>query len=257
MTTAAAAATATPSAHRRRARAAAFAGLAALAPALAPGLARADGFDTLGALSDRDFERLAEELGAVTHHRGIAPAEPLGLIGFDVAVEVSASDVDDALFGRATGGDLDHTLVVPRVHVQKGLPFNIDVGAMLGAALGTGGTLLGAEVRYALLEGGVATPAISVRGSYSSLQGADELDASNYGLEVGISKGFLMLTPYAGVGVVRTEASAPENPELDDASVNQRKLFAGLNVNLGANLGAEIDRTGDVTTFSAKLGFRF
>jgi hypothetical protein len=36
------------------------------------------------------------------------------------------------------------------------------------------------------------------------------------------------------------------------------KVFAGLNVNLGlANLAAEVDRTGDNQTVSAKLGFRF
>ena len=241
---------------RRRARVAGAATLALLACGTAsPGAA--SGFDALGTLSRDDFGRLAENLGAATHHRGIAPAEALGVLGADVAIELSSTEVDEALFAAA-GPELDlDTLLVPRLHAQKGLPFRLDVGAMVAAVPETDATLIGAELRLGLVEGGVATPAVSVRASYSRLQGVTELEADNYALELAISKGFLMLAPYAGVGVVRTDASAPLADSLDDVSVDQRKLFAGLNVNLGANVGLEVDRTGDFTTYSAKLGIRF
>lgn len=230
--------------------------LSPLVAGLAGGAAGAD-FDSLGALSPEQFERLAENLGAATHNRAIAPAESLGTIGADVSLELSSTDVDDALFALA-GDDLDlDTLLVPRLHVQKGLPFGLDVGAMIAAAPEVDATVLGLELRYAVVEGGVATPAVSVRGSYSSVRGIDELDLDNYGLELAVSKGFLMFTPYIGVGVVRTEASAPRDPELEDVSTNQRKVFGGLNVNVGVNFGVEVDRTGDYTTYSAKVGVRF
>lgn len=236
-------------------RVACAAGIALAASTASP--VRADAFDGLGTFSDEDFERLAENLGAGTHHRAVAPAEPLGLIGFDVAVEVTATDVENTLFERAGDGDDLDTLVVPRLHVQKGLPFGIDVGAMAAAVPGTDATLLGAELRYAVVEGGVATPAVSLRASYSTLQGVDELELDNYALEAGISKGFLMFTPYAGAGYVWTRAEAPEEAGLDEASVGQGKLFAGVNVNLGVNVGLEVDRMDDFSTYSAKLGFRF
>ena len=233
-------------------RAALFlAGLAAIGPA-----GGAD-FDALGALSEDEFETLVENLGAATHFRPQAPAEPLGVLGADVALELSATEVDRRPFERA-GGELElDWLAVPRLHAQKGLPFNLDVGALVAALPETGATIIGVELRLALLEGGVAVPAVSVRGAYSRLQGVTELELDNYALELAVSKGFLMVTPYAGVGAVRTDASAPLAPSLEDASVTQRKAFAGVNLNLGANVGLEVERTGDYTTYSAKVGLRF
>ena len=231
-------------------------GVALVAGATAP--VAADDFDSLDALSQEEFERLGENLGAATHFRPLSPAEHLGVLGADVAIEASSTEIDPELFTRA--GDepaLDDALPAVRLHAQKGLPFRLDVGAMVAAVPGTDATLVGAELRVSLVEGGVATPAVSARASYSRLQGVTELEADNYGLELAVSKGVLMLTPYAGVGVVRTEASAPRATSLEDVSVDQRKLFAGLNVNLGANLALEVDRTGDATTWAAKLGIRF
>ena len=239
----------------RASRGAALAAVAAVATSLAA--AAAADFDELDSLSPEQFERLAENLGAATHHRGIAPAEPLGVLGADAALELSSTEVDEELFALAGDEpDLD-SLLVPRLHAQKGLPFRLDVGAMVAAVPETDATLIGAELRLALVEGGVATPAVSVRASYSRLQGVAELELDNYAIELAISKGILMFTPYAGVGAVRTDASAPLADSLDDVSVDQGKVFAGLNVNLGVNLGLEADRTGDYTTYSAKVGIRF
>ena len=229
---------------------------AALCGGCAGPLAAAD-FDSLGALSQAQFETLAENLGAATHFRPVAPAEPLGVLGADVALELSSTEVDEAPFALA-GDDRElDSLFVPRLHAQKGLPFRLDVGALVAAVPETAATLVGVELRLALVEGGVATPAVSVRAAYSRLQGVAELELDNYVAELSISKGILMITPYAGVGLVRTEARAPFEDSLEDASVDQRKLFAGVNLNLGVNVGLEADRTGDFTTYSAKLGVRF
>jgi hypothetical protein len=64
-----------------------------------------------------------------------------------------------------SGGDAPRTLAVPKLHVHKGLPFGIDVGAMYSAVPNTNIKLMGAEVRYALVEGGIATPAVGLRAS--------------------------------------------------------------------------------------------
>ena len=228
-----------------------------LASALAFTAPAAADLDRIGTLSQAEFELLAENLGAATHFRPIAPAEPLGVLGADVALETSYARIDPEPFERA-GAELElDALLVPRLHAQKGLPLNLDVGALLAAAPELGATLVGAELRLALVEGGVAVPAVSVRASYSRLQGVAALDADHWALELAVSKGLLMVTPYAGVGAVRTDAGAPETSSLDDVSVTQRKVFAGLNLNLGVNVGAEIERTGEYTSYSAKVGIRF
>jgi hypothetical protein len=75
-------------------------------------------------------------------------------------------------------------------------------------------------------------------------------------LELTVSKGFLNVTPYAGVGRVWGDLT-PNVSNLRQEKPSVNKVYAGLNFNLGiANLAAEIDRTGDNQTASVKLGFR-
>ncbi len=219
----------------------------------------ADSLNTLDQLTQGQFKSLAENLGAATHYKSLSPAEPLGLIGFDVAVELSATDIDeDAVFDAASSGDFDpDQLLMARLHVHKGLPFGLDIGASYGTTLDTDFTVFGAELRYAILEGSTITPALALRGTYSQVSGDDALDMQNAGLELSVSKGFLMLTPYAGVGIVRTIAEADDAANLSKETVDQTKLYAGVNVNLGFNFGVEADQTGDHTTYSVKAGLRF
>jgi len=46
----------------------------------------------------------------------------------------------------------------------------------------------GAEIRYAFLEGGALTPALALRGTYTTLSGVDQLALDTRGLELSISK---------------------------------------------------------------------
>ncbi len=233
-------------------------GRAVLLMLLLSGFARATDLEGLADLDSGQFETLVENIAAATHYKAVAPVEPLGLIGFDISVGASVTDIDSNLLSLASQGSIDSgALALIRASAHKGLPFGIDVGASLAALPGTDFRVLGAEVRYALLRGSVVTPALAVRGTYSIVSGSDELDVSNAGLEIGISKGFLTLTPYAGIGVIRSSADPQDNFGLSDTEVTQRKLFAGININLGFNLGLEAERTGDHTSVSAKAGFRF
>ena len=156
----------------------------------------ADPFETLERLDQAQFLELAETLGAATHYKAVTPAEPLGIIGFDIGIELSSTSIDGALFDLASDGDYGTgSLLLPRLHVHKGLPFGIDIGAFLGTIPSSDLTLIGGEVRIALVEGGVAVPAVGLRASYARGQGSDELDLDSAALELTVSKGFLMLTP--------------------------------------------------------------
>ena len=222
------------------------------------GTAHSTDLDGLADLTESQFESLVENIAAATHYKAVTPAEPLGLIGFDIALGVSVTDIDSDLLSLASQGGIDSgALPLLRASVHKGLPFGLDIGASLAVLPETDFRVLGAEVRYALLRGSVLTPAVAVRGTYSVVSGSDELDVSNAGLELSISKGFLLLTPYAGVGAIRSSADPQSNFGLSETDVNLTKIFAGVNLNVGFNLGIEADRTGDNTSVSVKGGFRF
>ena len=233
--------------------------LTALLAAAAARVAEADPLETPDALDQGDFGDLAETLAAATHYKSLAPPEQLGLLGFDVGIELSSTGFDEGLFDRASDGDYGTgSLLLPKLHAHKGLPFGIDIGASIGLLPGSDLVLIGAELRYAVVEGGVVTPAVGLRVSHSRGEGSDTIELNSTALEVAISKGFVMFTPYAGAGVVYSDVTPLDAPALQEESFDQTKLFLGVNVNLlTVNVAVELDRTGEDTSVGAKLGLRF
>ncbi len=226
---------------------------------LACGAASADDLNSIDALAQSQFRKLAENIGAATVYKAVSPAKPLGALGFDLSLSASATQIDEQVFEIANGAsDWNMSMLpLPRIQLQKGLPFNIDIGASYTAVPQISASLVGAEVKWAFVEGGVALPAVAARLSYSKLSGVDELDVKNTAIDVSVSKGFVMLTPYAGVGLVRSESTPRGVPSLKSETVDDTRLFAGLNINLGINLGLEVDTFAGLTTYTAKVGFRF
>lgn len=212
---------------------------------------------------------VTEDLGSALSYKAITPAEPLGITGIDIGVALTATtaanakDWDDAV----EGGDSLSTIPSYRIMAHKGLPLGIDVGAFYMGGMGTNVKVIGGELRYAILEGGVATPALGVRVAFSKLSGIQDYDFSTQGLELSVSKGFVNLTPYAGIGMVQVKggykgdlpvfgSATPFTPE--EYSESLTKYFAGLNINLGLlNIVVDGDKTGDSTSYSLKFGFRF
>ncbi len=223
-----------------------------------------DDIDQLKNLGQSEFLSLSKDLGAAFSYKGVVPAEPMGILGFDVGVEVTATQMEnsDVWEKAASSGDSSSVLYLPKLHAHKGLPFGFDIGASYSALPSTEISLMGAEVRYAILDGGIATPALAVRGTFSRLSGIDELDFDTKGIELTVSKGFVMLTPYAGAGKVWVN-SDPKGDAKDVAglmseSFSENKLFAGVSVSLLLiNFTVEADKTGDNTSYSAKVSLGF
>lgn len=205
------------------------------------------------------FRNVSEDLGSALSYKGLVPAESMGVTGFDLGLEVTQTDLakSAALWNTMTGSDLSK-LYVPKLHITKGLPLNIDIGAFYSAVPSTDIKLFGGELRWAFLPGSTAMPAVAVRGSITKLSGVNQLSFDTKGLDVSISKGFAMLTPYAGVGQVWSNSTPEASTGLSAESFSQGKLFLGANLNLGlTNLAAEYDKTGEGKSVSVKLGFRF
>lgn len=204
-----------------------------------------------------EFKLFSEDLGAALSYKAVIPAEPLGVTGFDLGLEVTSTEMkNSSLWADATGSSRS-SLPVPKIHIHKGLPLNIDVGAFYSSVPTTNIKLYGGELRYAILEGGTASPAVAIRGAMTKLTGVEQLSFDTKSLDVSISKGLAMLTPYAGVGTVWVD-STPNVAPLVKESFRQNKVFAGANLNFGLlNLAFEYDKTGSAASYTAKLGFRF
>jgi|CXWL01.1.fsa_nt_gi hypothetical protein len=185
-------------------------------------------------------------------------AAPLGITGFDVwgDIAVSADFVDQDFAEVAIDGDLPGDLLAfYRVGARKGLPGGIDLGAAYTWVASYDLELVSVELQYALLDGGPLSPALSVRATGTrSIGGDEEYELSQYGIEVLASKGFTVLTPYLGAGIVRSEGRFPLSGDLDVSST-QEVLYAGVVLNLLVpKIALEIER-GETWQAALRVGF--
>jgi len=214
--------------------------LVALTLALLGGAqAMAKDINFIAPITQSEFRSLTKQAGAALSYKNLAPAEPLGITGFDLGVEVSAVDIKNGsgnYWDRAFGGDAPDFLLVPKLRVRKGLPLGIDIGAMYSYLPNSNVRVYGFELSKAILEGSTATPALGIRGTYSRLSGVKDLDLQTAGVDLSISKGIFFLTPYAGVGANWINSKATGDLRLLTAgllkteSIWQPRGFAGLKV---------------------------
>lgn len=206
-----------------------------------------------------DFAAVSKDVIAVTSYKALGPSEAGGVLGFSVGAYGSYSPTQDSsAWQRLVGEDVEGVGLVG-LSARKGLPFGLDVGAMYSQVPGTDAKLYGGEVRWAVLPGGVATPAIALRGTYTKLTGEDDLKADAQTVDVSISKGFLFITPYAGVGYVwGTVDPSNDFPTLSKVDVDEARYFAGARVSLGfLEFTPEYERLGDSDVFNVRLSLGF
>ncbi len=209
-----------------------------------------------------EFKDFVKELGMALAFNPMAPAEPLGILGFDVAAEIMTSDIsDNEEFWKklVIDGSPYSYMPVTRLHALIGLPLNFDIGAMYGAVPDSNIKQWGVELKYAILDGTAATPALSVRGSYSQMNGVDDIDMNTLGLDVLISKGFLMFTPYGGVSAIRVDGSESSGyVNLDDVDETSLRGIIGLQVCPFPlfNINGEVS-FGEIMQYGLKIGVRF
>ena len=224
-----------------------------------PALA-SNSISNLSTLSQSEFRDLSEDLGSALSYKPVMPGAALGITGFDLGIEVTQTKMTKSsqIWSKITGsGNSVSNLYLPKLHIDKGLPFGIDVAAFYSKVPTTNVKLVGGELRYALVDGGVATPAVALRYAITKMSGVDVLSLGTRSLDVSISKGFAVFTPYAGIGKVWTNSTPDAASGLNKESFSQGKVLAGVNMNLGTNIAIEWDKTGSASSISAKIGFRW
>jgi len=221
-------------------------------------------------LTQDDFKSFSADMGMAISYQALSPAAPLGgvLPGFDAGVEASVvkldktapyfNKIDTAV--KATGGEFPSSLILPRIHVQVGLPvFPIDLGVSYTSVPNSEIKLVGYELKYAVFKGGLAMPAVAIRGAYTKLSGLKELDLSTKSLDLSISKGILIFTPYAGVGEVWiTSQEHSSLVALAKEDITRTKVFVGMKTKIFPfiNLVVQGDFS-NVKEYSARLNVNF
>jgi hypothetical protein len=231
--------------------------LTASAITLASTATFAGGLDFNATLLQDNFRGISEDMGSAFNYKNLRPAEPTGLLGFDISANLSYTPVAHQEDWDAAFSSKVDALGALGVSAAKGLPFGIDVGAYYGIIPDEDINFVGATAAYSLAEGSVFSPAISVRGSFTDVSGIDDLDLDTKSLEISMSKGLTLVTPYIGAGKVWV-TSTPTTASLgvSEEKFSMTKAFGGIKMAIpGIQFTAEVDKTGDATSYSLRAGF--
>lgn len=216
-----------------------------------------------GDASEPQFQAFARRFAVASHAFPRHGAAPLGITGFDVYADISYDGTfgDDALAQGALRGSLPNdAMAITRIGARKGLPGGFDVGASIGEALDGDIRLLSADVQWAILDGGPLSPALSIRVAGTETQSSGAFTLRALSAEVLASKGFAILTPYVGAGVIASRAKLDRPgalPSFEDEHT-QAVAFVGATLNLLLpKFTAEIERSEDTTQYAFRVAFGF
>ncbi len=212
--------------------------------------------------SAADFHDFSRRFASAAYAYPGHPAKALGITGFEAYAEASYDSGfdEEPFFAGAVDGDLDGGfLSIARVGIRKGLPGHVDLGVSLAEAIGTDLRLATAEIQWAFLDGGAVSPAAALRITATRSQGGDAFTLDQAGVEVLVSKGFPLLTPYIGGGVIASRARLDRLDGLSDLSETHTQPIAYAGVRLSLlipKITAEIQR-GETTQYALRVALGF
>lgn len=208
------------------------------------------------AATQSDFHEITKDVIAAAGYRWLAPAEATGVTGFAVGAFGSYVPVSGSAYQNFTGQDVNELGVVGAV-AQKGLPFGFDLGLQYAYLPREGVSQFGAQLQYAILEGGIATPAIALRSGYTQLTNVNHPALITYNVDVAVSKGFGNLTPYGSIGYLHGRFDTYDDvPGIEQESIGMLRLVAGLRVSFGLfDITPEYSLVGSASVLSLRLGF--
>ena len=232
-----------------------------------PALAKTD-ITLPASFTQDDFKNLSRDLGLAISYVPLATAEPLGgvLPHIDLGVEATSTSIDNnasywtKISNVPGNSSIPSSLVMPKIHLQVGLPIiPIDLGIVYAEVPSTDIKYIGYEVKWSILQGSTVSPAIALRGAYTTLTGVTDLDIITKSADLSISKGFAMFTPYAGYGMVWIESKEKSSVvTLTDESLTENKWFVGCKITFFPlmNMVAEADFA-KVNSYSLRLNIHF
>lgn len=159
-----------------------------------------------------DFRAFARTYAAALTSVNLMPPETLGHAGFALQAELGVISLPTEVL-LPTEGTPTQPLLLPSVHVRKGLPFSLEFGARLGWIDRSSLFAATGEVKWAVNEGFTWLPDVCVRGHVTRLLGNRDFNLTATGVDLGVGKqfplgGMVTLTPYGGLDLVGVTATS-------------------------------------------------
>ncbi|MGC4116627.1 MAG: hypothetical protein QM765_19065 [Myxococcales bacterium] len=153
--------------------------------------------------ANANFRIMANQLAAAISSFNGAPPETLGHSGFNIAFEYQVAQIDNNSKYWPTTSPATQYLLMPSLHVRKGLGFSVEIGTRVSYLQSSRMAAATVELKWALNEGFKYFPDLGVRGYGTHLFGSRDFNLTTAGLDVGLGHqfaigGMVTLTPYAG-----------------------------------------------------------
>lgn len=226
------------------------------------------------------FKEYARELGNAISPKLLAPAETLGINGFQFATQLSITNIKDTEDYWQIGvedSDPPGTLMATHLTMRKGLPFSFEVGGTATYLVQSELWSFGAEGKWSLNEAVDDVPVdLGIRAAYSRMVGSTQMNLSTFNLDIILSRSFgaggvVNIAPYMAYSPLWVYASsevldptpaipddpqnnfvlAKENPSVHRFIFGMRFIFAGVNFTPEASLAQGIQ------TYSVNLGLDY
>ncbi len=226
------------------------------------------------------FKGLSRDYGLVLAPTLLAPAETMGINGFQFDFQVNVTQIDNTQIYWPLGiedGQAPPALVTTRLGVRKGLPYSLEVGMNATYLMESELWGLGGMVKWAINESVNDFPIdVAVRGSINRVVGSTQLDLTVVGMDVVVGHDFglggvLNLSPYFAYspvwiitrsGVIDATPGKNDDPESSFVFGEERQLVnryaLGFRFILGTfNFTIESVLAGDLVSYNSNIGVSF
>ena len=224
-------------------------------------------------LTQDAWHQFTREAGLVTYFRPLTDAKPMGKWNFEVSILYWQTKFDEtvpAWNDTFVHPDSTHWLKdgawlpFPGVTGRVGISNKLDVGFYLTKAFGANYGFWGGQLQYNFLNNVEKNWSASVRASFTSLFGPEDLNFAVYGVDVLASKEFKLfsdwvsLSPYVGISSYLSRSHEKTNKvDLKDENIVGGQGMVGAVLKLSkARLGVEYNLA-RVNTLSFKIGAAF
>jgi hypothetical protein len=216
-------------------------------------------------ITQAEFEEFSRLVAQGIFATPVEPARARGLFGFDIGVAVTAIPVDTAAtyWTKSTGNDftVSDYVGVPRLVASKGFAV-ATISGSYAKVPDADLKIWGGSVDVPVISGGLLSPTLAVRGSYSVRQGSENFDLKTYGVELFLSKGFGPLTPYGAVGRARSNATG-HVPYLEGTTIDFKDQHDTNRYTVGLKISMLIPKIvveatqAEERSYAAKVSFGF
>ena len=226
------------------------------------------------------FREMVREYGMAFAPKLLAPAETLGVNGFEIATELSITDIDEQAQHWQLGVEDEsppQTLLTTQLRVRKGLPFSFEIGGVAAYMVNSELWAFGGELKWAINEGIEAFPVdFAVRGAFNATVGSTELNLRTFGLDIILSRSFgaggvVNIAPYmaynptfifATSGVLDSTPIVPDDPARNfvfgDEQITLHRFVVGTRLVFAlVNFTPEVVFAEGIQSYNFNLGLDF